>query len=49
MKVTNHNGKAITLKLSTEEAAIITEALRKYGADEMVEKMMNGQEVVRDD
>lgn len=52
MKVTNRGGKAITLKLSTTEAAIITEALRKYGsqeADEMVEKMMNGQEVVRDD
>ena len=49
MKVTNRGGKAITLEMSTEEAAIIVEALRKYGADEMVEKMMNGQEVVRDD
>ena len=52
MKVTNRGGKAITLKLSTEEAAIITEALRKYGskeAAEMVETMTNKQEVVRDD
>lgn len=52
MRVINQGGKAITLKLSTMEAAIVTEALRKYGseeADKMVEKMMNGQEVVRDD
>lgn len=49
MKVTNRGGKAITLELSSTEVAIITEALRKYGADEMVEKMMNRQEVQADD
>lgn len=52
MRIINHGGKSITLKLSTMEAAIITEALRKYGTDEadkLVDTMMNGQEVVRDD
>ena len=49
MRVINHGGKSITLKLTPAEAAVITEALRKYGSDEalkMVEKMMNGQEVL---
>lgn len=51
MKVINHDGKLITLKLTTMEAAIITEALRKYGSDEalkMVDEMMNNQEVLRE-
>ena len=44
MKVINHDGKLITLKLTTMEAAIITEALRKYGSDEalkMVDAILN--------
>ena len=44
MKVINHDGKLITLKLTTMEAAIITEALRQYGSKEakkMVDTMMN--------
>lgn len=52
MRIINHEGKSITLKLTPMEAAIITEALRKYGSEEakkMVEKMMNGQEVRADD
>lgn len=52
MKVINHSGKSITLKLSTLEAAIITEALRKYGSDEakkMVDMMMNKQEVLQEE
>lgn len=49
LRVINYGGKSITLKLTPAEAAVITEALRKYGSDEakkMVEKMMNGQEVL---
>lgn len=52
MKVINHGGKSITLKLTTMEAAIITEALRKYGSDEakkMVDTMMNKQEVLQEE
>lgn len=50
MKVINHDGKLITLKLTTMEAAIITEALRKYGSEEakeMAATMMNKQEVIK--
>ena len=50
MRVINHGGKSITLKLTPMEAAIITEALRKYGSDEalkMVDTMVNKQEVRR--
>lgn len=46
MKVINEAGKKIILELSTMEAAIITEALRKYGSEEakkMVDIMMNQQ------
>lgn len=49
MIVINHGGKSITLKLSMLEAAIITEALRKYGSKEakkMVDTMMNKQKVL---
>lgn len=51
MKVINEAGKKIILELSTIEAAIITEALRKYGSDEalkMVDEMMNNQEVLQE-
>ena len=44
----NHGGKSITLKLTPAEAAVVTEALRKYGSEEalkMVDVMMNKQEV----
>lgn len=49
MRVINEAGKKIILELSTMEAAIITEALRKYGSDEakkMVDTMMNKQKVL---
>lgn len=52
MKVINEAGKKIILELTTMEAAIITEALRKYGSDEakkMVDTMMNNQEVISED
>lgn len=45
----NHAGKSITLKLTPAEAAVITEALRKYNSDEakkMVDTLMNKQEVL---
>ena len=49
----NHEGKAITLKLSTMEAAIIAEALRMYAFREnsdkalkMLDIMNNHQEVL---
>ena len=47
MKVINEAGKKIVLELSTMEAAIVTEALRKYGSKEakkMVDTLMNKQE-----
>lgn len=52
MRIINHGGKSITLKLTPMEAAIITEALRNYGSEEankMVDTMLNKQEVRADD
>lgn len=52
MRVINEAGKKIILELSPMEAAIITEALRKYGSDEakkMVDMMMNKQEVLQEE
>lgn len=51
MKVINEAGKKIILELTTMEAAIITESLRKYGSDEalkLVDEMMNNQEVLQE-
>ena len=55
LRMINHAGKSITLKLSTMEAAIIAEALRMYAfkeiynsdkARKMLDIMNNHQEVL---
>lgn len=51
---TINDGKGITLHLSFEEAAIITEALREASTNDkrvrkIVENMLNKQEVIVDD
>lgn len=51
---TINNGKGITLHLTFEEAAIITEALRDASRNDerilkIVENMVNKQEVIIDD